>query len=91
MGSREMHEDIKRRIEEQLGSRTWSWLANASGVPQSTLASQAARPKFSLDVLVKLASALDVNVALLLPDWVVTPGKKPPGRAAASATPGRTA
>ncbi len=44
--SRRLHGAIRRRIEAYLSGRTWSWLADASGVPQSTLSNQVNRPRF---------------------------------------------
>ena len=64
---RELHRHVLMRIELALGERSWSWLARETGVPQSTLASQLARPKFSLDILVRVASALDRDVSYFLP------------------------
>lgn len=55
---RHVHRHIKAHIEKELGDRSWNWLAEESGIPQSTLAGQASRPKFSLDVLLRIASAL---------------------------------
>ena len=51
--SRELHTYIRMRIELAL--------------PQSTLASQAAKPKFSVHVLLRVASALERDVNYFLP------------------------
>lgn len=67
-GNREVHLQIRRKIEHALGGRTWTWLATEAGVPQSTLAGQAGKPKFSLDVLLAIAEALGEPVAAFLPD-----------------------
>ena len=56
------------RIELGLGDRSWSWLSRATGVPQSTLASQVAKPKFSVHVLLRVASVLERDVNYFLPD-----------------------
>ena len=65
--SRELHTHIRERIELALGGRSWSWLARTAGVPQSTLASQAAKPKFSVHVLLRVAAALERDVYCFLP------------------------
>ena len=67
MRTRELHGHIRSRIELALGNRSWSWLSRATGVPQSTLSSQAAKPKFSVDVLVAVADALGREVSYFLP------------------------
>lgn len=67
-GSREVHIHIRAQIEASLGGRTWTWLAMQSGIAQSTLAAQAARPKFSLDVLLAVADALEHELTFFLPD-----------------------
>ena len=66
--SRELHTHIRMRIELGLGNRSWSWLSRTAGVPQSTLASQAAKPKFSVHVLLRVASALERDVNYFLPE-----------------------
>jgi hypothetical protein len=64
--NRRLHAQVRERIERALCGRSVSWLAAASGVPQSTLASQMAKPKFSLDVLVRVARALEEDLAYFL-------------------------
>ena len=59
-------------IELALGTRSWSWLSRAAGVPQSTLWSQAAQPKFSVHVLLRVASALEKDVNYFLPEAMRT-------------------
>ena len=80
--SRELHTHIRMRIELGLGDRSWSWLSRAADVPQSTLASQAAKPKFSVQVLLRVASALERDVNYFLPDTMRT---EPGGGAAEDA------
>ena len=58
-----LHQFIKKRIEASLSGRTVKWLAEASGVPQSTLSTQFARPKFSIDVLARVAGPLGLSVS----------------------------
>jgi hypothetical protein len=65
--SRELHIHILMRIQLALGRRSMSWLARQAGLPQSTLASQAAKPKFSVVALVRIARALDRPIAYFLP------------------------
>lgn len=65
--SRDLHQGILARIELALGDRSWSWLSSKSGIPRSTLASQKGKPRFSVDVLVLIANALDRDVAYFLP------------------------
>jgi hypothetical protein len=67
MKGRELHEYIRVQIERRLGDRSWSWLAEQAGVARSTLASQRARPKFSIEVLVRVAGALNQELTALLP------------------------
>lgn len=64
---RDLHLHILSRVEEELGSRSWNWLAEQAGVPQSTLATQVGKPKFSVDVLVKIAQALEVDLGHFFP------------------------
>lgn len=79
MRGRELHDHIRRQIERRLGGRSWTWLAEESGVPRTTLASQSKRPKFSVDVLLRVATALDQDVTDLLPE--VSPVRDPRARA----------
>ena len=65
--TRQLHGHILTRIELALGQRPWSWLAREAGVPQSTLVSQAAKPKFSVEVLLRIAMALDRPITYFLP------------------------
>ena len=64
----QLHAHIRTRIELALGSRSWSWLSRTAGVPQSTLASQAAKPKFSVHVLLGVAAALEKDVNYFVPE-----------------------
>jgi len=63
---RSIHVLALGRIESALNGRPWSWLSEKSGVPQSTLSAQINRPKFTVDVLVAIADALEMSVADLL-------------------------
>lgn len=65
---RELHRHILERIERALGPRAWSWLAEEAGVPRSTLATQAAKPRFSVEVLLRVAQALNRDVTYFLPE-----------------------
>lgn len=65
-GGRVLHWRVKTRISRALGDRSWKWLAKEIGVPQSTLASQVAKPKFSLEVVWRIACALDLDFNELL-------------------------
>lgn len=67
MRGKELHEYILSRVKQRLGSRSWRWLADRAGVPRTTLVTQASRPKFSVDVLVSVARALDRDVGHFLP------------------------
>lgn len=62
-----IHQHILGRVEEALGRRTWSWLAREAGIPQSTLATQAGKPRFSIGVLVSIARALEKDMSYFLP------------------------
>ena len=73
MANRNLHHQIRSNIEHELDGRTWSWLAEKSGVPASTLSNQRSRPHFSLDVLTKVAEALGKNLIDLLPADGPTP------------------
>lgn len=64
---RELHRFVRAQVIRRLGSRTWKWLAHRSGIPPSTLSSQVSRPKFSLEVVVRIAHALGEDPASLLP------------------------
>lgn len=67
MRGRDLHAFILSRVRERLGDRSWSWLADEAGIPRTTLITQASRPRFSVDVLVNVAHALDRDVAYFLP------------------------
>lgn len=84
MRDRELHAHIKRRIQRELRGRSWSWLADASGIPQSTLAGQSARPKFSLDVLVRIAATLGRSPSYFLPPQTDAGGRSDPTQAEAA-------
>jgi len=64
---RALHCYVRDRLRANLGSRSWTWLSEASGVPQSTLSNQLSKPKFSLEVIVRVAHALGIETASLLP------------------------
>ncbi len=66
MANRNLHHQIRANIEHALDGRTWSWLAEKSGVPASTLSNQRSRPCFSLEVLSKVAEALGTDLVGLL-------------------------
>ena len=66
--SPELHRQIRERIESCLGDRTWRWLSEASGVPQSTLSNQLSRPRFSLKVLLRIANALEKDLSFFIPE-----------------------
>jgi len=64
--SPELHRRIRERIESCLDDRTWRWLSEASGVPQSTLSNQLSRPRFSLKVLLHVANALEKDLSFFI-------------------------
>lgn len=66
MRGKELHEFISAQIDRRLGTRSWAWLARESDVPRSTLMTQKARPKFSLEVVVSVADTLGCELADLL-------------------------
>lgn len=63
---RALHRHLLDAFEEARGMRTWVSLAREAGVPQSTLATQLSRRKFSLDVACRLARVLDLDLGRLL-------------------------
>ena len=63
----ELHGCIRDRIDLALGGRSWRWLACEAGIPQSTLASQASKLRFSVAVLVAVADALQRPVTYFVP------------------------
>jgi hypothetical protein len=65
---RRLHEHIRARIEVAMAGRPLTWLVESSGVPQSTLSGQMLRSKFSLEVLLRVAEALEKDLAFFLPD-----------------------
>ena len=75
MQGRQLHEFILTQIERRLGDRTWAWLARDAQVPRSTLMTQKGRPKFSVEVILRVAGSLDCAIEDLLP----SPGQ-PGGR-----------
>ena len=66
MRGRNFHDAIRRRIETRLDGRSWSWLSQAAGIPQSTLATQLRARKFSLESMVGISKALGCTVDDLL-------------------------
>ena len=68
MGNKKLHRFILARIELALDGRSWGWLARTSGTPKSTLATQAAVPRFSVEVLIKVSSALGREMGWFLPN-----------------------
>jgi hypothetical protein len=73
MADRNLHIQIRANIERELEGRTWSWLAENSGIPASTLSNQRSRPHFSLDVISKVAEALGADLLDLIPTERVPP------------------
>ena len=63
----QLHEYVRDRIELALGPRSWSWLARQTGIPSSTLGSERNKPKFSLEVVLLVAEALDRDLSYFLP------------------------
>lgn len=59
---RALHLHVLERIERALEGRSWKWLAETAGIPQSTLSGQVNRPKFNLEALVRIAAALEKEV-----------------------------
>lgn len=66
MAGRELHVHVRKEIRAALGGRSWKWLAGRIDVPQSTLASQVSRPKFSLEVVRRSALVLGLDPRRLL-------------------------
>lgn len=64
--AREYHLRVRQKVLEALGDRSWKWLSEQSGVPQSTLSTQVTRPRFSIEVLLRLAAALEKDVSFFL-------------------------
>ncbi len=60
---------ILKRILLALEGRSWNWLAEQSGVPQSTLASQYGHspPRFTLETLIQIAPVLKRPLVWFLP------------------------
>lgn len=67
MRGRTLHLYVRERILSVLGDRPLKWLASSAGVPTSTLSAQLLRPKFSLEVVVRVADALGLDPCELLP------------------------
>jgi hypothetical protein len=68
MTDRDLHLFIRQRIAIALAGRSWAWLAREAGLPQSTLAIQAAKPKFSIPVLWRISIVLRRRI-----DWYFPP------------------
>ena len=64
---RKLHGYIRRQIELAMGWRSWNWLAGQTGIPSSTLCSERKKPKFSLEVVLLVAQALDRDLSYFLP------------------------
>lgn len=65
---RTVHARILASVERALGERSWQWLSEQAGIPQSTLSTQVGKPKFSLDVLYRICCALDLDLSEVLED-----------------------
>lgn len=65
---RGLHVRMRDRIEEALGGRSWTWLADQIDVPQSTLSGQASKPRFSLNVAWRISRVLGVDLSDLIDD-----------------------
>lgn len=63
---RHLHARIRTEIERALGGRQWSWLATTAEIPPSTLSTQLAKPKFSVETLCRIARVLDLDLNELL-------------------------
>jgi lambda repressor-like predicted transcriptional regulator len=76
----ELHVVIRDRIDAARGSLSLNKLAQSAGVPYATLHDQFSRPKFSLDVLVALATALGTDLSELIskPDTASSSGDPGP-------------
>ena len=59
MRGRELHEFILDQIERRLHGRSWAWLAREADLPRSTLMTQKRLPKFSVEVVVRVAETLE--------------------------------
>lgn len=77
MTDRSLHEYIKLVVEKRLAGRPTKWLSAESGVPQSTLSIQLTRPKFSLDVLSKIAPPLGLRISDFFPVEASDPKRSP--------------
>jgi hypothetical protein len=64
---RTLHEYVLAQVGRRLGGRSWAWLAREAEVPRSTLMTQKARPKFTVEVVVRVADALRCEVGDLMP------------------------
>jgi len=78
MNRRELHEELVRRVEAELSGRPWSWLAQETAIPQSTLAGQVSRRRFSLDALLRIAQALGCPLAHFIPGESDSSSPPPP-------------
>lgn len=63
----DLHLEIRRRIETKVGFRSIRQLARDAGIPYSTLHQQITECRFSLEVLWRLADALQVDARDLIP------------------------
>jgi DNA-binding Xre family transcriptional regulator len=61
-----LHRRIGTEIETALGRRQWSWLAKETGIAPSTLSTQRAKKKFSVDTLCRIARVLELDLNELL-------------------------
>lgn len=75
MDEQELHRHILYKIELALRGRSWNWLAQKSGISQSTLQTQKGTPdrpgpRFSLETLLAVGGALGKPVEWFLPGQV---------------------
>ena len=65
------HADLQKHIYGQvlraLSGRPWTWLARKAGVPQSTLATQVSKCRFSVAVLWRISVALERPIEWFFP------------------------
>lgn len=60
-----VHHRIRSNIEAALDGRSWTWLAEEIGIPQSTLSGQVCKPKFSLGVVLRISGVLGIGLCSL--------------------------
>ena len=61
-----LHRRIAARVGAAMNGRTLIWLSEETGIPLNTLGRQMNRTRFSVESLIAIAKALDIDIGWLI-------------------------